>query len=303
LAGLKPKDKQPNSANTLNNWIARAERDMNATEGGRLGWLVASTVVAAALGRAAAGDGGSRFLLKGGTMLQHRLAVPTRATKDVDGLVRGDIGSYVSALDDVLAEPWGPIGFRRGEVEIIDTPAKIIKPRRFQLTLTLRGVTWRRVQVELSPDEGRAGERPDLFPAPVLAGLGLPDPGTLVGLSLQYQIAQKLHASTDPHEPPDYVNDRARDVVDLLLLSGLAQDTGQPTSREIRAAAADIFEARALEAAKLGRTARPWPPVLVSHAHWDADYAVAAQSAAVDTPLEAAVAAVNRWIGNVDAAR
>ncbi|MDR1450438.1 MAG: hypothetical protein LBI84_09640 [Propionibacteriaceae bacterium] len=30
MAGLKPKDKQPNSANTLNNWIARAERDMMA---------------------------------------------------------------------------------------------------------------------------------------------------------------------------------------------------------------------------------------------------------------------------------
>lgn len=302
LAQLKPKQKQPNSAAVLNNWIARAERDLEIDEGGRLGWLVASTVVTAALQRAAAEDGGRRFLLKGGTMLQHRLSVPTRSTRDVDGLVRGDIEAFIADLDSILAEPWGVVGFKRGDVEVIETPAKIIKPRRFQMTLTLRGVTWRSIQVELSPDEGDAGQIGETFPAPELAGFGLPDPDRLVGLALRYQIAQKLHASTDPHNPPEYVNDRARDVVDLLLLKDLADKTGKPALPDIRAAAVDIFEARAVEAVSLGRTPRNWPPRLTTYPHWHDDYAKSAASAHVDITLADAVVILNVWIDEIDRA-
>ncbi|HBX80245.1 MAG TPA: hypothetical protein DEG88_11405 [Propionibacteriaceae bacterium] len=64
LAELAPKQKQPNSAAVLNNWIARAERGFGVDGGGRLGWLVASTILTAALQRAVAADGQSRFLLK-----------------------------------------------------------------------------------------------------------------------------------------------------------------------------------------------------------------------------------------------
>ena len=300
LRQLKPKGKEPNSANVLNNWITAVERDAAGVEAGRLGWLVASTIVTAALQRAVAQDGGTRFLLKGGTMLQHRLSVPTRSTRDVDGLVRGDLEGFIADLDLVLAEPWGVVGFRRGEVEVIDTPAKIIKPRRFQVTLTLRGVTWRKVQVELSPDEGGAGQTGEAFPAAELAGLGLPDPDRLVGLAMRYQIAQKLHAATDPHNPPVDVNDRARDVVDLLLLKALSEDTGEPAKPAIRAAGVDIFEARAKEAVALGRTPRAWPPQLTAYPHWHDDYAKAAASAHIDIPLEEAVATLNAWINEID---
>jgi len=73
-------------------------------------------------------------------------------------------------------------------------------------------------------------------------------PDHLVSLSMRYQIAQKVHASTDPHDPPAFVNDRARDVVDLLLVRTLTETTGHPSSTEIRAAVEDIFAARAAEA-------------------------------------------------------
>lgn len=302
LRALKPKQKQPISATVLNNWITRAEQELGVYEGGRLGWLIASTIVTAALQRAVAADGQSRFLLKGGTMLQHRLMIPTRATKDLDGLIRGDIEDFVAGLDTILSEPWGPVGFKRGEVEIIDTPAKLIKPRRFQVTLTLRGITWRRVQVELSPDEGRAGEAGEAFPAPELAGFGLPDADRLVGLAMRYQIAQKLHASTDPHDPPQSVNDRARDAVNLLLLKNLVEDAGTPTLADIRAAAVDIFTARATEAEVLGRAPRVWPPQMTSHSHWVDDYARAAESAHVLVRLDDAITILNAWIEQIDKA-
>lgn len=66
LRTLKPKDRQPVSAAVLNNWIFQAESKLDV-------------------------DDRQVFLLKGGTLLQHRLTSTARATKDVDGLVRADL--------------------------------------------------------------------------------------------------------------------------------------------------------------------------------------------------------------------
>ena len=94
---------------------------------------------------------------------------------------------------------------------------------------------------------------------------------------MRFQIAQKLHAVSDPHEPPTSINDRARDI-DLLLLRDLIAATGAPTIAEIRDASVAVFEARAAEAMQLGRTPRYWPPVLVGYPHWDDDYRRSAAS-------------------------
>jgi hypothetical protein len=81
--------------------------------------------------------------LKGGTLLQHRLNATTRSTKDVDGLVRGDLDAFLLELEDAFAEPWGPLTLRRGEVEVVNVPTRLIKPRRFDVILEIRGSTWR----------------------------------------------------------------------------------------------------------------------------------------------------------------
>ena len=161
LRALAPKAKQPASATILNNWIAQAEGKLGPeAKGGRLGWLIASSVAIAAVQRAIDAHGRQLFLLKGGTLLQHRLDATARTTKDVDGLVRGDLDAFLLALEEALAEPWGPLTLRRGEVEVVDVPTKIIKPRRFDIILELRGVTWRRIQFEVSPDEAGIGGTP-----------------------------------------------------------------------------------------------------------------------------------------------
>jgi hypothetical protein len=79
--------------------------------------------------RAIDADGRQLFLLKGGTLLQHRLPATARPTKDVDGLVRGDLDAFFLALEDALAEPWGSLTLRRGEVEVV-RPAGPRHPRR-----------------------------------------------------------------------------------------------------------------------------------------------------------------------------
>lgn len=297
LRTLKPKSKEPVSAKVLNSWIAQAEGQLgDEAMGGRLGWLIASSVAVGAVQRALDGDGCQLFLLKGGTLLQHRLNATARTTKDVDGLVRGDMDAFFAVLEAVLDEPWGPLTLRRGEVEVIDVPTKLVKPRRFDIILTLRGVTWRRIQFEVSPDEAGIGQERELIEPPPLAGFGLPDPDVLVGIAMRFQIAQKLHAVSDPHEPPGSINDRARDVVDLLLLRDLITATGAPTLAEVREAAVAVFEARASEAAKLGRPTRHWPPTLVSHTHWKSDYTKAATSGGIGLSLGDAVGEVNDWV-------
>src|SRR5664279_5890451 len=97
MGRLPERGKEPASARVLDTWIAQAQRKLGM-DAGRLGWLIASTVVVAALQRAVDETGRSLFLLKGGTYLQHRMSWATRATKDVDGLVRGDLDTLLEAL-------------------------------------------------------------------------------------------------------------------------------------------------------------------------------------------------------------
>ncbi|MDI3331823.1 MAG: nucleotidyl transferase AbiEii/AbiGii toxin family protein [Micrococcus sp.] len=298
LNDLTPKGKTPASARVLNAWIAQAQ-DRLGSAGPRLGWLVAATVVSAALQRAVDKSGVPLFLLKGGTMLQYRLPGMSRSTQDIDGLVRGDIDRFLTELDKALTEPWGPLNLVRGEVEIIEVPHRIVKPRRFDITVQLNGVTWRRVQIEVSPDEGQAGARPEEIAAPSLAGFGLPTPDGIASLSMAYQIAQKVHACTDPHDPPAALNDRARDVVDLLLLRDLSDTAGEPTPREVRAAIEDVFAARAAEAASTGATPRTWPTTVTAHAHWGTSFARAAASAGLTIALADAVSQLNDWLGRI----
>lgn len=296
LSELKPKEKEPVSASVLSKWISQAENSMGIEQAGRLSWLIATTVVSAMLQQVVDENAESRFLLKGGTMLQYRLGSVARATKDLDGIVRGDIDDFLCAMDELIKEGWGPIDFTYGDVEIINTPARIIKPRRFDITLLMQGRIWRRITVEISPDEGESGVKAEKITAPALAPFGLPTPDSLTSLAMSYQIAQKVHAATDPHDPPVFVNERARDVVDLILLKGLAENSGAPNESEISSAIQDIFASRAKEAETLGRPQRVWPAHLNALLHWQNDYTTAAKSAGVDMTLDDAVLRLNEWL-------
>lgn len=302
IGSLPDRDKEPTNARVLDSWIAAAQ-DKVELDSGRLGWLVASTVVVAALQRTVSSTDKPTFLLKGGTYLQHRLGRSARPTKDVDGLISGDINEFVHHLDAVLAEPWGPLTLERGPIEIIETRARVTKPRRFDVRLSLRGKVWRKVQVEIAPDEGAAASENDVLTAPPLSHFGLPSPDHLLGIALRYQVAQKLHACTDPHDPPTTRNDRARDIVDLLALRDLAEVEGAVALRDLRDACTDVFSARATDARTLGRIARQWPCTVVAYTHWGPDFlAAAAAVGRPDLTIELAVAEVNTWIAAIDAA-
>lgn len=257
-------------------------------------------VVAAKLQQVIDCAGASRFSLKGGTLLQHRLGLCARATKDLDGIVTGDIEDFLAALDAELMLPWGPLHFARTDAEIIRVPSRIVKPRRFEMVLSLRGDVWRRIKVEISPDEGQAGSSQEHVAAPKLAGFGLPTPDYLVGLALSYQIAQKVHAATEPHDPPMFRNERPRDVVDLILLKDLAERTGSPTC----AIYTPRYSIRSFREAKKRKSSAVrfacGRAQITAYPHWRIDYAAAAESAKLDMSLEEAVDAVNRWLAEIE---
>lgn len=173
------------------------------------------------------------FLLKGGVYLERRLPAGSRATKDVDTLFRGSLSEFTDALDLTLAQPCGPIALTRTEIATIDAPRQV-KPRRFDVLLAIRGITWRRIQVEVAFGDGRIGERAERMPAPQAGFFGIATPPELVGIAMDYQVAQKLHACTDPHELPDMQNDRVRDIVDLNLIRDIFYPPAHPSEASAR---------------------------------------------------------------------
>lgn len=205
LDQLQPRGKPPTTVRAIETWIQQAEQKVGVGAR-RLGWIVASSVVIAAIQRARHDDGAPRFLLKGGTYLELRLGFKARATKDVDTLFRGTFDDFLDVLDEALAEPFDGITLQRTDPEIIEIPGRQVKPRRLDVTLQLQGRTWRRIVLEVSADEGRTGERVDSFPSPSLAHFGLNVPPTTAGIAVDYQVAQKLHACTDPHSPAPRIN-------------------------------------------------------------------------------------------------
>jgi hypothetical protein len=295
---LPDRGKPPTSKRHLDSWIQQAQ-PKTGVAAGRLGWLVASSVVIAALQRARADDGHPRFLLKGGAYLEVSLGLRARATKDIDTLFRGDFTQFLDTLDETLRESWGTIELERTEIETIQRARRVIKPVRFRVKLLMNGQTWRTIDVEVAPDEGNAGANVETFTAPSLRHFGLPSAVETAGIVFDYQVAQKLHACTDPHDPPSERNDRARDLVDLLLI----RNAFYPNHRDLvalRVACLDLFAARAADAETLAITPRTWPPTVRPHEHWTADYATAAKAADQTTTLQDAANEINDWIHQID---
>jgi hypothetical protein len=279
----------------LDKWLSDAQRQTGVAAQ-RLGWLVASTVVVAALQRVLAADQKPAFLVKGGVYIEFQLGLRARTTSDVDTLFRGGLAEFEERLDEALAQPWGPFELVRTEIEVIDAP-KLVKPRRFWVRLNAKGRVWRRVQVEVSFPEGAMAERVAAVAVPNVGFFGLETPGELLGVAMDYQVAQKLHAASDPDED-GYENQRVHDIVDLLLIRDAFYPDGPPGS--LRAACVDIFDHRAEEARQLGRPARHWPPAFHINGYWRLAYPALAESLGMIAPIEQAVAAVSSWAQEID---
>lgn len=227
---------------------------------GRLQQHVGVLVVAQFMNLAADDQGLPVLLVKGGASLELRRGIPeSRTSKDLDAVIRGDIASVYERLADAGAGGWEGFTATFTAPVPFEVPGLVGKPHRLTAKLAYQGKPFVSIPIEISPVEAGNAEEFDTVSSDALTLVGLSESVAVPCMTLPWQIAQKIHACTEPVEPPR-TNDRARDLVDLQLLEALTVD--DPLT-DIEAACRAVFEARGKHV---------WPPVLTAQDNWEIIY-------------------------------
>jgi len=244
----------------------------------RLQRRLSAIVVAEMLNRVDLNIDGPALLIKGGSALELRLGLQSsRSSKDLDAVVRGTLTAFLTQAAKVVTEPLAGFTGRLERVREVNVPGMAVKPGQFDVKLQFKGKPFATVAVEVSAAEGNAAAEYDQVLAPPLGSLGIDDLPAIPCLSVRYQIAQKVHACTDPLSG-DLVNTRARDLVDILLLEPLL--SGDLAG--LKAACVDVFSTRARH---------PWPPPLTVPPGWEGIYRQAATGLQHRVPADVSAAA------------
>ena len=230
-------------------------------------------------------------VVKGGTSLRLRYGRSnSRNTIDCDVARRCEIDDFAEGVRKALAAGWN--GFAGTLVE--NRPAKprnvpaeyVMRP--FDVKLTYLGRSWCTVALEVGFNEiGVADEAEMVVPADDIAelftGLGFPAPAAIPLMPLTFQIAQKLHAVSEPG------NDRARDLIDLQLIMGNA--------------AIDISKVNAVCKRLFAyRKRHPWPSAVAKGEKWEALYNAQKGALPVLPTVDEAIVWANDLIARIDAA-
>lgn len=156
----------------------------------------------------------------------------------------------------------------------------------FALRLAFKGRHWLTVPFELGHDEiGSTSRNEPRIAADIVElfeTLGLDTPGPIPLLTLDHQIAQKLHACTSINQKTGR-NERAHDLVDLQILD--QEEEIDPQA--VAATAERLFAARREHA---------WPPKVIEYDGWASIYAEAAEGLDVLGNVTDAVAWANDFI-------
>lgn len=140
-----------------------------------------------------------------------------------------------------------------------EIPGQSVRPYRLTAKLSYRGKPFSSVPIEVSAVEAGNADKFDSVSSEALTLVGLPASDAVPCMTLPWQIAQKIHACTEPVEPPRS-NDRAHDLVDLQLIEALLTDEPLTVTH---AAAVAVFAAR---------SKHTWPPEVVARSHWGPIY-------------------------------
>lgn len=299
LAALPSRGKDPFSASVLNNWIQNAATIVEIAPK-RVARIVANGLVIAALQRVKHTDGDPVFAIKGGASLEVRLGLRARMSGDLDAVFRAEFDSFLDTLDEALSIGVGGFDFERGEVEEIPVKGRRVKPSRVPIRILIKGKPALRVDLEVGPSEAGSGDRVDIISYPSLEHFTTSPPTDVAVMAVEYQIAQKLHACTDP-DTAEHPNLRVHDTIDLALLRETFFASASTPS--LRAACEAVFAARAVEAAVTGEVEqRSWPPTVIAHPHWVEPFARLALECGLDADLDASVASINDWIAEISEA-
>jgi hypothetical protein len=261
---------------------------------GRLQQHVGVLVVAQFMNLAADGEGAPMLLVKGGASLELRRGIPeSRTSKDLDAVVRGDVETVHERLAEAGADGWE--GFTAAFTVPVpfEVPGLAAHPHRFTAKLSYQGKPFVSVPIETSPIEAGNAEEFDTVSSDALTLVGLSESVAVPCMTLPWQIAQKIHACTEPGDAPR-TNNRARDLVDLQLLETLTVD--DPLAGTEVACRA-VFEAR---------DTHGWPPVLAAQGNWDVIYVRALEGLediGIAGTLDDAMLRVQSFIDRIAASR
>ncbi|QAY73136.1 hypothetical protein ET445_07030 [Agromyces protaetiae] len=87
--------------------------------------------------------------------------------------------------------------------------------------------------------------------------------------------------------------------MDLVLIKDALYPTAADLA-DVRAAAVDVFESRALVAEAAGVEKRTWPPTIVTNELWESEWFAPAIDGGVDRSLAEAIEVLNGWIAAID---
>lgn len=159
-------------------------------------------------------------VVKGGSSLMFRYGGElTRYTRDMDTARVMELADYKFKLEEALKTGWN--GFT-GILSDVQPPKPKDVPESyvmipFDIKLSYCGRSWQTIRIEIGHNEiGDADEYEEYLPqelADAFEALSFPRPAALHVMRLSYQIAQKLHAVSEPG------SERAHDLIDLQLMA------------------------------------------------------------------------------------
>ncbi|MCZ4499506.1 MAG: hypothetical protein JWQ74_2059 [Marmoricola sp.] len=225
--------------------------------------------------------------VKGGTAMALRYGrAESRFTQDLDAARVHPLTDFLDDFEASLTRGWagftGRVVDRKQPRPAGIPPAYVMQP--FDVKVDYLGRPWRTVKFELGHNEIDDAVEPEFRIAADLVDLftdlGLPAPGPIAVMRADHQVAQKLHAASEPG------SERVRDLVDLQLL-----DRGENLDlAEVRVTCERLFEYRRLHS---------WPPTIETDAGWDSLYEAAIEGVDVRPGIEAAVAWGNELIRRI----
>ncbi|MGH9092522.1 MAG: nucleotidyl transferase AbiEii/AbiGii toxin family protein [Acidimicrobiales bacterium] len=269
----------------LDTW---AKESSELVTSGRLRRLVGVTAIIQMLDGLKDEEGQERIAFMGGAALELRFGFRARASKDLDGAYRGEVAQAIGLIDERLHVGWSGFSGRTTSGEVIEGTGLVPPPVRFQVKLLYKAKEFVTIPMELSPAEGHSIDRVELLPGAVsLKPVRLAEAEVIPFLPIRYQLAQKLHACTED-TGEERSNQRARDLVDILLIEELALDDEQMPG--LRDACIEIFGLRGKH---------PWPPRVVAWPDWEVIWRRLAETERLDYSLDEAVARVQDLVDRV----
>ncbi|MDP9111513.1 MAG: nucleotidyl transferase AbiEii/AbiGii toxin family protein [Candidatus Eremiobacteraeota bacterium] len=184
------------------------------------------------------------YQVKGGVALELRFPGVVRATRDLDVGMPGTRADRVEGLRAALATGFDHFAFRvRREPRHLERADTV----RVEVSITYDGRPLQTIDVDLGPADAPVEQVSTTME--VIDVLAVPIAKTISCVAISSQIAQKIHAGTNPDIVADPRQDRARDIVDIVFLETL----GQVEDSAVRAAAEQIFGQRG---------EHQWPPAI-----------------------------------------